>query len=37
MSDNLRPESMQRIITSELANAFITEQVSALKAQIGNR
>ena len=35
MSSNVRPESMQRITTEELANAFIDEQVKKLKAQIG--
>ena len=29
MSSNLRPESMQRIINFELANAFIEEQVKS--------
>ena len=37
MSDNLRPESMQRITTPELAEAFIADQLSALKTQIGSR
>ncbi len=31
-----RPESMQRITTPELANAFIEEQLAALRAQIGD-
>ena len=30
-----RPETMKRINTSELANAFIEEQVAAIKAQVG--
>lgn len=30
-----RPESMQRINTPELAESFITEQVAAIKAQVG--
>lgn len=33
--DNKRPESMQRITTPELADAFIAEQVAAVKAQVG--
>ncbi len=32
-----RPDSMQRITTPELANAFIEEQLAALRAQIGDR
>ena len=36
MSDK-RPESMQRITTPELANAFIEEQLAALRAQIGDK
>ena len=31
-----RPESMQRITTPALANAFIEEQLAALRAQIGD-
>ena len=37
MADNKRPESMQRITTPELAQAFIDEQLAALRAQIGNK
>ena len=37
MADNKRPESMQRITTPELAQAFIDEQLAALRAQIGDR
>ena len=37
MSGNVRPESMERITTPELAEAFINEQVAALKAQIGDK
>ena len=36
MSDNKRPETMERITTPELAQAFIEEQVKALQAQIGD-
>ena len=32
-----RPESMQRITTPELAQAFIEEQLTALRAQIGDK
>ena len=35
MSENVRPSSMQRITTAELANAFIEKQVAELRAQIG--
>ncbi|MBQ1702996.1 MAG: glutamine-hydrolyzing GMP synthase [Oscillospiraceae bacterium] len=35
MSDNKRPETMERITTPELANAFIDEEISKLRAQIG--
>ena len=37
MDSNVRPDSMQRITTVELANAFIDEQVAALRAQIGDK
>ena len=37
MSGNVRPASMERITTSELAEAFIQEQVAALRAQIGDK
>lgn len=36
MSD-VRPESMKRINTPELADAFIAEQVEAVKAQVGDK
>ena len=37
MSDNVRPESMQRITTSELAEAFIAEKTEELRQQIGDK
>ena len=37
MQDNVRPESMERITTEALANAFIDEQLAALQAQIGDK
>ncbi len=37
MADNLRPESLQRITTPELAKSFIDEQVPALQQQIGKK
>ena len=35
--NNKRPESMRRITTPELAQAFIEEQLTALRAQIGDK
>ena len=35
--DDRRPDSMQRITTPELANAFIEEQLAALRARIGDK
>ena len=32
---NVRPESMKRITTEELARAFIEEQVASIRAQVG--
>jgi len=37
MSGNVRPETMQRITTPELAQAFIDEQIKELRAQIGDK
>ncbi len=37
MTSNKRPESMERITTVELANAFIDEQIAELRAQIGDK
>ena len=37
MSINVRPESMKRITTPELAKAFIDEQIAELRAQIGDK
>ena len=34
---NIRPESMQRITTPELAAAFIEEQVAEIRAQVGDK
>ena len=34
---NVRPDSMVRITTPELANAFIEEQVAAVRAQVGDK
>ena len=34
---NIRPESMARITNFELANAFIEEQVAAVRAQVGDK
>ena len=37
MSANTRPETMERITTAALAEAFIAEQIAALRAQIGDK
>ncbi len=37
MSSNVRPESMVRITTPELANAFIEEQIAEIRAQVGDK
>ncbi len=37
MDPNKRPETMERITTPELAEAFIDEQIAALRAQIGDK
>ena len=37
MENSKRPESMQRITTSELARAFIDEQVESIRAQVGDK
>lgn len=37
MNQNKRPETMERITTVELANAFIDEQLEAIRAQVGDK
>ena len=37
MSSNVRPESMERITTPALANAFIAQQIGELRAQVGSK
>ena len=37
MENNVRPASMERITTLALANAFIDEQIKALREQIGDK
>ena len=37
MDSNRRPESMERITTFELANAFIDEQIKAVREQVGDK
>ena len=37
MQGNVRPETMERITTPELAQAFIDEQIKELRAQIGDK
>lgn len=35
MDNNVRPETMERITTPELANAFIDEQIKLIREQVG--
>ena len=37
MENIVRPENMQRITTKELAQAFISDQVAQIQAQVGNQ
>ena len=37
MADNRRPETMERITTPQLAQAFIDEQLVELRRQIGDK
>jgi len=37
MSNNVRPETMARINTRELADAFINEQITAIREQVGGK
>lgn len=37
MEQNKRPETMERITTAALAQAFIDEQLAAIKAQVGDK
>jgi len=37
MSGNVRPESMERITTPELAQTFIDEQIAQIRAQVGDQ
>ncbi len=37
MQNNVRPESMKRINTPELAKAFIAEQIAEIQAQVGDK
>ena len=37
MSSNVRPESMERITTPALANAFIAPQIEEIRAQVGSK
>ena len=37
MSSNGRPESMERITTPALANAFIAQQIEEIRAQVGSK
>lgn len=37
MSSNVRPETMERITTKELAEQFINEQIKEIRAQVGDK
>ena len=37
MENNKRPETMERITTPALAEAFIEEQVAAIREQVGDK
>ncbi|MBQ7117465.1 MAG: glutamine-hydrolyzing GMP synthase [Clostridia bacterium] len=37
MDSNVRPETMERITTKEMADAFIDEQVKAVREQVGDK
>lgn len=37
MNSNVRPDTMERITTRELADKFIDEQVAAVRAQVGDK
>ena len=37
MSGNVRPETMERITTKALADAFIEEQIKEIRAQVGDK
>lgn len=37
MDSNKRPDTMERITTTELADAFIAEQVAAVREQVGDK
>ena len=37
MANDVRPESMARINTPELAQAFIDEQIAEIRAQVGDK
>ena len=37
MKTTIRPDSMARITSPELAEAFIAEQIAAVRAQVGDK
>ncbi len=37
MNSNVRPDSMERITTKALADAFIEEQIAAVRAEVGDK
>ena len=37
MENNKRPETMERITTAALAEAFVAEKVAEIRAQVGGK
>ncbi|MBQ3588346.1 MAG: glutamine-hydrolyzing GMP synthase subunit GuaA, partial [Oscillospiraceae bacterium] len=37
MQNNVRPETMERISTKELADAFIEQQIKEIREQVGDK
>ncbi|MBR4035603.1 MAG: glutamine-hydrolyzing GMP synthase subunit GuaA, partial [Oscillospiraceae bacterium] len=37
MQNNVRPETMERINTKELADAFIEQQIKEIREQVGDK
>ena len=37
MENNIRPETMERITTKELAESFIEEQINKIKEEVGDK
>ena len=37
MNSNVRPDTMERITTKELADKFIAQQIDKVRAQVGDK